>query len=283
MSKELKKLNGIGAQKIHETTHIAKTHIEAILNREFDGLNSVQLSGFISILEREYNIDLSDIKNDAILYYNENIPDTPEEKNIKILSSPKKNSLSMTFYAGVLVVVVAIFLYFSLIQDDTLSEVVIVDNSTVKATAKSVEPEPQVEEIKSIKPSTQEKSEKVEKKETIKVEKVEKVHKVEKTKNIEKVDSKILPIKIIPKHEVWIGYIDLKTYKRYQKTFRKELTLDSDKNWLFVFGHGYINIEIDGVDKEYRNPKNVRFSYINSQLKEITLDEFKDLNKGSRW
>ena len=90
MNKGLKKLKSIGSQKIHETTHISKAHVQAILDEKFDNLHSVQLAGFVSILEREYDIDLSELKNNAILYFNENIQEDLEEKNVNVRSEERR-------------------------------------------------------------------------------------------------------------------------------------------------------------------------------------------------
>lgn len=70
MSSDLEKLKEIGAQKIFEQTHITKEHIQAILHKSFEGLTKVQFQGFVSILEREYQVDLKDLKSDASEFYN---------------------------------------------------------------------------------------------------------------------------------------------------------------------------------------------------------------------
>ena len=88
---------------------------------------------------------------------------------------------------------------------------------------------------------------------------------------------------IKPKIKVWLGYVDLNTHKKYQKTFEDEFSLDPSKDWLLAFGHGHVNILINGVKKEYKIKKNVRFFYKDGELKEISLEEFKELNKGDRW
>ena len=82
---------------------------------------------------------------------------------------------------------------------------------------------------------------------------------------------------------MWLGYVDLATYKKGQKIFSDEFSLDPSKDWILAFGHGRINIEINGIIKKFENPKNIRFSYIDGELKEISLEEFKGLNKGRRW
>ena len=57
----LEKLREIGTHKIFERTHIAKKFVEDILNENFSSMNRVQFAGFLSILEREYNLDLHEL------------------------------------------------------------------------------------------------------------------------------------------------------------------------------------------------------------------------------
>jgi len=80
-----------------------------------------------------------------------------------------------------------------------------------------------------------------------------------------------------------MGYIDLQTYKKYQKLFKDEIELDPNKEWLLSLGHGNVSFEINGELKEFNSKKNMRFIYKDSKLKEINLKEFMQLNKGSRW
>ena len=86
----LQRLKEIGAQKIYEDTHIPVEHIQAILHESFDGLSKIHFIGFISILQREYNIDLSELKNAGVAYYDEK---NPLEETLKdgIFIAPKKS------------------------------------------------------------------------------------------------------------------------------------------------------------------------------------------------
>jgi len=56
-------------QTISERTKIAEDNIEYLLNNDFGAIKKVKTLGFISILEREYSIDLSKLKEDAQAYY----------------------------------------------------------------------------------------------------------------------------------------------------------------------------------------------------------------------
>jgi hypothetical protein len=87
----------------------------------------------------------------------------------------------------------------------------------------------------------------------------------------------------MPNTKVWLGYIDVAEQKKYQTTFSDELSLDPTKEWLLAFGHGHIMIEINGVTTKFVTPRNIRFSYKNSELKEVNFEEFKILNNGNIW
>ncbi len=54
---------------ISKKTNISESNIELLLAKEFDRLKRVKTFGFISILEREYKVDLSALKQEAEEYY----------------------------------------------------------------------------------------------------------------------------------------------------------------------------------------------------------------------
>jgi hypothetical protein len=87
----------------------------------------------------------------------------------------------------------------------------------------------------------------------------------------------------MPKSKVWVGYIDLQTNDKFQATSSDELLLDASKEWLLAFGHGNINIELNGVSHEFKTPKNMRFIYKNGVLKQIDVEEYKTYNGGNAW
>jgi len=56
---------------ISRRTRIPLENLEAIVHRDWPRLQKVQALGFLSILEREYHVDLSDLKADCRAYYAE--------------------------------------------------------------------------------------------------------------------------------------------------------------------------------------------------------------------
>ncbi len=90
-------------------------------------------------------------------------------------------------------------------------------------------------------------------------------------------------LKIIPKNKVWVGYIDLKTHKKYQIIAKTILSIDTNKNWLLLFGGGTINLEVNEEFKTFSSKNNMRFKYVNGEFSKISIKEFKSLNKGAKW
>ena len=266
MSENFDKLKNIGAQKIHENTHISRLHVESILDENFSGMTKIQLLGFISILEREYSLNLETLKNDAIKYFQVFEEErASEDLEVKVFLAPKrKRNLTPIYLTFVLIIFVTIMLM-SMSFDTSKEEITTLDNSAIEYAKNNIEPiiDISIEENITEENITNE----------IQDEKLPEI--------IEKVESN--SFKITPKVKVWLGYVDLQTHKKYQKTFKDEFDLDPSKDWILAFGHGKINIEINGVIKKYKIKKNVRFSYLNGELKEISLEEFKRLNKGARW
>jgi hypothetical protein len=262
MSDGLSKLKGIGAQKIHERTHIARQHVQAVLHETFDDMTKIQLLGFISILEREYSVDLSDLKAKGQEFYSEE--SSTLEHDTKVFVSPKKKKSYTFAYILLVIVIFAVAVLFTLDITSTASTKVekhTIDNSAINNAKDSMSQNATIEDTNTTLPPV-----------VVEV-------KPEPVKVVEVVKS----FKIIPKSELWIGYIDLSNHKKYQKLFKGELDIDPNKNWILTLGHGYVKVEINGEVTEFKDKLNIRLLYKDSKLSKINYKEFKKLNKGSKW
>jgi len=263
MNEALDKLQKIGAQEIHDATHIPIQYVKAILAGDFKDFSKIQFLGFISILEREYQSDLSELKKSALLFFDENSIEKPES----VFVTPKKNNKNTFLYVSIVVVLFIIVLIFKANSNsEAVTEEVNIDNSVIESV---------VEEINSTKDkSINETNSSVE---SVKTEEINSTKEVNEEPIIEK------SFTIIPRSKVWFGYIDVETNKKYQKTFSHELSLDPNKEWLLMFGHGYIDMYIDGKIQKFSNRGKVRFLYSDGEVRPISLKEFKQLNRGRKW
>jgi len=119
MDDGLNVLKELGAQRIHKDTHISKEYVQAIIHENFDGLNSVQFIGFISILEREYNVDLAELKAKGVLYFEEMTPIDAEPK--KVFVAPKRKISYAKVYFTLGVVIFLSFVYYTYIYLSSLT------------------------------------------------------------------------------------------------------------------------------------------------------------------
>lgn len=333
MNENLQKLKSIGIQKIHERTHIPRVHVESLLNENFENMNNIQLSGFIYVLEREYSLDLSDLKKSSADYFQNSKSMLKKEKSVVLFGVSKRKRNYAFIYIVLALSLFVLFAYFNMESSET--QPLKVDNTTIEnaqnviavvsddknkteenstMTAKlqeSLDPAQQNAIMQNMAQPLEEPKFSDSPKEAEKTLKEEPL--TQESSKDQNAQSSVLPepaksipvqvkeepqsgaateqkeaaqghsFKITAVNRVWLGYIDLSNNKKYQKTFSGEFELDPTKNWLLAFGHGTIDIELGGVVKKYRKLSNIRFSYIDSELKEIDGEEFKALNKGEKW
>ncbi len=279
MSYGLERLKEIGAQKIHEKTHISRAHVQAVLHESFDDLNKIHFLGFISILEREYDVDLADLKAKGLAYFNDS-RNKPASFNSAVFSQKKKKSSNFFLYVILAILLFGAFLYFELMPSmNDNSQIQQIDNSAIENAQKNIEPivEEKIEDINESTLSVVDTN----LPETNVTANISMVAKIETPK--QDLQEKSKSLKIIPKVKVWMGYIDIKTNQKYEKNLEKEMSLDVNKSWLLLFGHGNLSIEVDGKLEEFNSTQNIRFKYVDGKFSQINLEEFKELNKDKKW
>ncbi len=75
-------------EQISRRTRLTEENLEKLFSQDFKGLTKVQALGFISILEREYRTDLSDMRNKCLEYFGDIVK---TNNNSKAQSVPPKS------------------------------------------------------------------------------------------------------------------------------------------------------------------------------------------------
>lgn len=301
MSYGSEKLQELGVQRIHNDTHISIQHINIVLNEEFENINKVQFLGFVSILEREYDIDLSDIRDNGLEYYKSDANTYNGEPGVFVVAG--KHKTFKYFYIALAFSVFLFAMYFTM-NYETQKSSVVVENKIINEVKKNIEavtdvvaPEGKVEKSdvtsrdvsssnkksseETLLPSKEVASPVVKSNKEIKVEIVKEESKAPQVLPEESAD--ISPLVVVPRSKLWIGYVDISHNKKYQKIITEPLVLDAHTKWLLFLGHGNVNIEVNGIVNEYRSKKSMRFAYKEGKLKKVTTEEFKKLNRGRKW
>ncbi|HIC43374.1 MAG TPA: hypothetical protein EYO73_03515 [Sulfurimonas sp.] len=266
----LEKLKGIGAHKIFERTHIARKFVEDILNKQFSRMSKIQFMGFTSILERDYNIDLHELKEDYLKSSSTQDIKGKEPFIVSQQTETDKNSVNKNMY--ILVGILVLGALYMLLKPESTSEPLSKPQKNIEVQSTKI--------VNELKNSTIEKAKL-------------NLNSLGATKSLIKdktdIDEVVVePIhtskfEVSPKSKLWIGIVDLETFKRTQKISSRSFELDPDKEWLLVMGHGYVKFEVNGVEKSYRDESKVWFSYENASLSKLTRSEFKEKNRGKSW
>ena len=270
MKEGCEKLQELGAQKIHEETHISRVHSQAVVDENFENLNRVQFLGFISILEREYNLDLSALKNKGLSYFEENSLVTPTRKGVFVLS--KQENKPTGIYIGLAVIIVILVAYFSLSETfkESAVEVEVVENKIITKVKENIEATQVVDvNISDVNASATDSN-------------VTITQELNSSVAIDEEPKELKPFVVMAK-KVWIGYIDIKTHKKYQETFKGELSLKRDKEWLLVLGHSHVKFSVNSGIKTFTTRGTLYLHYKDGDIEKLTLSEFKKLNKGRKW
>ncbi|HEY9189731.1 MAG TPA: hypothetical protein VIM88_02600 [Sulfurovum sp.] len=77
---------------VSEKTKISEENLEDLLGSNFDRLKKIKVLGFISIIEREYQADLSALRDEALAYYGEHKEDDNFSVRLPVAEEKKKRS-----------------------------------------------------------------------------------------------------------------------------------------------------------------------------------------------
>lgn len=310
MSNELKKLQEIGAQKIHEKTHISREHVQSLLYESFENFTKIQFLGFISILERDYEIKLDELKEKGLSYFNDqSLSQREKEDSTIFVVSKKKKSYKKIYIVAVAVIFIIAILYTisaslnndtgaktinESIIDDAKNNISIIQDTNITTEEFNLTQEiipmedtnVSEQEILSIKDTNATKDDLLSIEDTTEDINISEMDSSETLHILPMIDEPKITkksLKIIPKIKLWVGYIDISTHKKLQKTLKKEMEFDPDKEWLFALGHGDVSFDVNGELKKFHSKENMRFLYKDKKLTQIDLKKFKELNKGKGW
>lgn len=259
-------LQALGTEKIHERTHISRDKVELVLTKSYGEIGRVQFMGFISILEREYGIDLNIIREEYATYYQDHVVETSPNSSVILQSS--SNSKPKWIMVGIALIVMLMIAGY--IAQGKMS------NEPDEAVMKLTVPPIAVHDV------------------TIdtNVTDMNETNTTVSMVNNEKNTTKPSPshsivsgngLIIRPAYKVWYGMIDMATGQRIQNITADPIVIDTTKNWLIFMGHGRLEIESSSGKTELKDKETVRFVYENGSLKPITKDEFIERNGGKNW
>ncbi|MDD2357951.1 MAG: hypothetical protein PHX13_08570 [Thiovulaceae bacterium] len=281
MSEDFEKLKKIGAQKIYEKTHISVTNIDYIFNKSFDKIPKVQFRGFISILEREYKLDLQDILAD---YEQHRSKDEEIVEYIKIDTKEYGKFDKKMILSALLVTLVIGYLIISSLTHSG-SETVEANSTEIETAKANLDKNISMVDANETNSSEINSTAELNASDTnisVNAQKAPDVSQPIKTAPATTM-GKATKLEIIPNKTLWLDYIDQESSREAQATINKNFDLNASKNYLIETGHAFMKIDLGSEIKEFSQSGKKYFKFENGELTELTRQGFKDLNKGKAW
>ncbi len=297
MQKNLDFLKTLDIHEIQSRTHISMSSLEAILNQSYDKLERIHFSGFISILEREYQVDLSDIRSEYAAF---NPAPSVQQPTVAVNTlrndTPKKENqkgwlLLLLIIIGILAALFFVNKYilntqkFSLNSEVNNSEInaakeTMHNNATVKPylnkETDTVHTKQQENAAVAVETKTPERVDGVE---VIETQPLAEGEIVSQTSGVSYNDQ----VTIVPHKKVWIGLIELPSMKKKNIVTSRDVKIDDTKDWLIALGHAEVDIQQDSELLNFKGSKPIYFIYEYGTLRQIDKAEFKELNQGKIW
>ncbi len=322
---EDKKKNGIeflkaqGYKKISAKTFISDIELEHFLNKDFTNINKTRALGFIQILEREYNVNLDELKIAYLEYQNTNKKPEPETLFTETHIEEKKQWQKYLPLIAFIALLSALAFYMINSTDagkkpnqTDLTTHIEENKSTIKKAQNNIE---KLEQNNTITPptptlendldldkivldmmkdrnltSTSISLESIDKNQTKEIKAVPVEQEIPIAKTIP--TAKTIPIKkekpngeffIIPTQKAWVGIIYLDDFSKKDFLIRSKLPLDSSRDQLIVIGHKHFMIYNKTYSVKFMGKGPVRFIYRDGELMEISKKEFIRSGAGVAW
>ncbi|MFY9142945.1 hypothetical protein [Sulfuricurvum sp.] len=267
-------LQALGTEKIHERTHISRDKIELVMTKSYGEIGRVQFMGYMSILEREYGVDLTALKEEYTEYHKINT-NLLKPKSSVILQSAA-NSKPKWIAAGIVLILVLMVGGY-LLQGKMSAEP---QDGVMELSAVAVLPddvnvtennETNVSNETSVNSETNVTTPAVSS---------------ETNQTVAKASQPLASGKelaIRPVYKVWYGMIDMASGKKIQNVTAEPIIIDTSKNWLILLGHGRVEIESSAGKTLLQENNTVHFLCENGSLKQISRNEFIEHNGGKSW
>lgn len=262
-------LRALGAEAISMQTHISPDNIRKLLEGDFEAFSAIQFNGFATIIEREYDLDLSEWRLRFSAQTPE--PEVPlsEQENDPFANAAKaeRQKRVTALILGGLLAAVIVATYFVFSSGEKKEKIELNNTAIEKAKANMAS----MKAASSA--STLQRSDAI-----------QEAHRSETAEAVSSPQSVHYDDLIIrPRSTIWLGVIDADTHVRQTRTKDAPWRLDGSHRWLVVTGHGYVSFDCGGEDHSFARKQRILLLYEKGACREVDEAEFRAENKGRIW
>ena len=315
-----KKLQDLNLKEVSIKTQIEVKFLEALVEKDFETLRRFNVKGFIKILNREYELDFGDFLEEYENYLNENNIQVLVKNNT---ITPKLDSYyPQKKFSFLPIIIIVVFIaiiaagvyYFDSIKDffnneennasvnsvtnmvneaefnlkNLKNDVSIVENeeNTSPNTDEENIDEKNADETSTDANTTQNDTENNTTSEMKIDEENQNLENITQNTEIaeENLSSAQKQVEFKANMKIWVGLIDLDTYRKTTSVEEGDFNISLDKDRLILTGAAALNvINEEGQEENFPAGTSKRFLIKDGKIKSITLAEFMKLNKGKEW
>ena len=249
--------------ELYEKTFITHGNLEEIKNKNFEAFTRFKFNGFIDILTKRLNLDLTDLRVEGERYFDSITPIEPVESEKEVshtLFLDKKRATQIGL--AILGIVILVGFWILKPSNDTKEE----PRTDELPIEERIEPnEPSV--VTSILPPVE----------------INSTTQEENLSAIPEVESGVSKIEIIPAQPIWIGVKDLKSGEKIEQQGKEPLFVDTNKDQIILVNGAYFTLKVAGEEKVYAREGRARFLLKDGKIEEIKFEVFKSYNNGKAW
>lgn len=298
---DIKTLEEIGLKEVSQKTHIEVSYLKNIIDADFANLSKVTTLGFIKIISREYKIDFSQWIDEANIYW-DSVEEPEETTKIFIVQKPKffpKFLKTLLFLILLVAILFGAYVFLNkkidifdspMLENDTnytyeqtpvvnqAKESLNITEASLNNSVEAVDINQSGANITKISDKNQsDVNTTISKNPEVVVAESVDLNTTSKTADINSSNF------ISPNTKLWIGIIYLDNFKRKSFLGEGNFTLDSSRDQLITTGHGNLNLYFNGKIKKFKTQRTIKFLIKDGNISEISIDKFKELNRGSLW
>ncbi len=280
---DFERLKRLDIKEIHEKTYIPVKNLEPLLNGDFSKFDRLKAIGFVKIIEREFEMDLSDLKEQIEEYFKESKNDNhfvAHQSQVEQKPQKSKKPMFVIVLALLLLGAASIIVFQSKTEDsrNNADATKISGQITGEGDRESDKDLDRIDE-KSFFTEENLTEKEIDSEENLTVED----QNLSNPEEPEPKEPKISKLFILPQGKIWVGVIYLDDYSKRNFLSSSPIELNASKDQLIVTGHGMFALDVDGNVTDYNEKGKVRFLIEEGKIERIDLQTFKNLNRGKAW
>lgn len=277
---------------ISQKTKILEENIESLLAGKFEALQKTKALGFIAIIEREYNADLSAMREEALEYYSLNRENKAYATRHYYLDEDKKGKSKLFVFVVLALLAYASWYFFTQFDKKNLSGLIpFIDEETSENLIDSKEvTSVEVADDLSIMKVTVDNKEAVSASKVVKEEETDAqdisalvASLVEESSETEVVNT-LQSISILPVNKLWFGLVNIKNKEREHFSIDKAYILDvNEKSWLLATSSAPFSLVQAEKIQEFKDAKEHYFKIDKNGVIILSKSEYVEQGGWPQW